>query len=159
MFNEKEVINKVERFRHSSEYYRLTRKDWAIYAFPPSKIRGLRARFQWTQSELADALRVSRDSVAAWESCRAVPNKKSLQALRTLDARAGAYGPVPAYDITPEQIKALRLACGESQAAFAAGQCISRQTLIKWESGKARPKQENAALLHTLAVVKGLIAD
>ena len=61
----------------------------------------------------------------------------------------------PVQELTPQQIKSLRLRCKASQAVFAAFLHVSLSTVQKWESGQKRPNGPSLKLLN-LVKDKGL---
>lgn len=70
-----------------------------------------------------------------------------LQAIR--DVKAGRHG--AEYKIEANEIVAIRLKTGLSQAQFAAALRISPRTLQQWEQGRRRPSGAAETLLQIIA--------
>lgn len=70
-----------------------------------------------------------------------------LQAIR--DVKAGRHG--AKYKVEANEVVAIRLKTGLSQAQFAAALKISPRTLQQWEQGRRRPSGAAETLLRIIA--------
>ena len=61
-------------------------------AWPPARIRAIRARLDWERDDLARAVGVTVQSVAKWERGDSSPQRQFWAALTTLERRSERHG-------------------------------------------------------------------
>jgi DNA-binding transcriptional regulator YiaG len=125
--------------------------------FSRRALKSLRRKLDLTQKELADLLKVSPSTIAAWESERTEPsaeNRAAIAALRDTSQEEvykalGKEG--KSRPLSASEIRRIREEIGISQAEFAEILGVSTNTVGYWETGRTSPRAGSLAAIHELA--------
>lgn len=115
---------------------------------PPSRLKYIRKCYGETQAQFASRLGVSVTTLSNWESGYTVPSESHFEKID--DLAWAAPMPKRSGTILPADIQRLRSTWKHSQVQFAAFLGVSRQTIIRWESGQSAPTGEAAKMLSML---------
>ncbi|MDQ1005812.1 transcriptional regulator with XRE-family HTH domain [Streptomyces sp. V4I23] len=121
----------------------------------PAERAGLRKKADWTQSEMAAHLSVTRVSVEKWESGRRTPAGRAGRAYAWLLHAFDTAPPAPQLP-APAERAGLREQAGWTLQAVAAHLSVTDTAVRNWENGRATPavgraRREYARLLHAFA--------
>jgi DNA-binding transcriptional regulator YiaG len=133
--------------------------------FDPDMLRSMRDRLELTQRDLAELVQVSPTTIASWESGSTKPtleNMGALSAVREMTeaevnsalGREGLSRPLSA-----DEIRAIRLRLGVSQAKFGKLLGVSTNTVSGWEKGRTSPRERSLRAINELAVGKPIDAS
>ncbi len=92
------------------------------------KIMQLRKKNGWSQEELAEQMKVSRQSVSKWESGSSIPDLNKILLLAQI------------FDVSTDYLLKDELGVAEQMK-------VSRQSVSKWESGSSIPDLNKILLL------------
>lgn len=126
------------------------------------RLTTLRKEAGFSQETIASLLSVSRQAISKWESGKALPSLDALCVLAGLyrtsvdfivlgsdviDSDSTASFSTESFS---ERLKLCRQQSGISQGDLADSLSVSRQSVSKWESGKAEPDLEHLVMLTSL---------
>ena len=125
------------------------------------RLTTLRKEAGFSQETIASLLSVSRQAISKWESGKAYPSLDALRVLATLyntNVDLILIGAEPSETLAhafseesfAERLKISRKQSGISQNELADALAVSRQSVSKWESGKAEPDLEHLVMLTSL---------
>ena len=105
-----------------------------------NRIKQLRAENGYSQQKLADLMRVSRSTIAMWETGGSEPDNKALLQLADIFSVSTDYILGRAEDENEnvgfmKSLKSLRLQHGYTQKELASKLHVAQNTLCNWENG------------------------
>lgn len=119
-----------------------------VRGFSPSALDAAMSRKRATSEDLADAIGVSRQSIAAWRSGKAIPTAVLLR-------KAASWLTVSVADLIPIEddrlrISDLRIRVGLTQRLAAAELGLSPTAIAEIEKGRRALSDETAAVMATV---------
>lgn len=138
----------MTRYRAWAAVDRITTWLRAEAYFTADRIRDLRGRLDWRQTDLADTCDVTRRAVADWERGVHAPDRRSLERLTELARAAAGLPRRPAPGEWPaEEVAALRMQLGWTQEQLGGRIGVTGTAVCSWEHDRARPRRALRARL------------
>ena len=145
-------------FQIKDEVYRARRPE----ALSPSEIRALRKRLFDRQSDFMAFMGISRTTFQKWECGINNPSGAAARLIGMLhdkEVYPGGDNLRSTKQYEPDEIKEIRENAGMSRTMFALILCVSRESIVFWESGRTKPNGPARRLLEMIEARPELCQD